>query len=79
MNRLFSSQSLWQKLNDSATPKQGHAMDRTVADLNIQHFKKLLEAEKDEAKRQILLRLLAEEEAKLAAVSRKPGDPAKNG
>lgn len=42
-------------------------MDRTVADLNIEHFKKLLESEKDEARRQLLLRLLAEEEAKLAA------------
>ncbi|MGA2996224.1 hypothetical protein [Bradyrhizobium sp.] len=41
-------------------------MDRTVADLNIAHFKKLLSTEVDPAKRQTLERLLAEEEAKLA-------------
>ncbi len=40
-------------------------MDKTVADLNIEHFKKLLEAETDPIKRE-MLRLLAEEEAKLA-------------
>jgi len=41
-------------------------MDRTVADLNIAHFKKLLESETDPAKRQIVERLLAEEQTKLA-------------
>lgn len=41
-------------------------MDRTVADLNIAYFKKLLETETDPAKRQTMERLLAEEEAKLA-------------
>ncbi|SIO44452.1 hypothetical protein SAMN05443247_05454 [Bradyrhizobium erythrophlei] len=41
-------------------------MDKTVADLNIQHFKKLLETETDPVKRQTLQTLLAEEEAKLA-------------
>ena len=41
-------------------------MDRTVADLNIAHFKKLLETETDSVKRQTLQRLLAEEEVKLA-------------
>ena len=40
-------------------------MDRTVADLNIAHFKRLLAAETDPAKRQTIERLLAEEEAKL--------------
>ncbi len=40
-------------------------MDRTAADLNIAHFKKLLETETDPAKRQTIERLLAEEEAKL--------------
>ncbi len=43
-------------------------MDRTVARLNIEHFRKQLAGEKDEARRQMLLRLLAEEEAKLAAI-----------
>ena len=41
-------------------------MDRTVADLNITHFKKMLATETDPAKRQMIERLLAEEEAKLA-------------
>ena len=41
-------------------------MDRTVADLNIAYFKKLLETETDPAKRQTIERILAEEEAKLA-------------
>jgi len=41
-------------------------MDKTVADLNIAHFKKLLAVETDPAERQTIERLLAEEEAKLA-------------
>lgn len=39
-------------------------MDRTVARLNIEHYRKLLARETDESKRQTLLRLLEEEEAK---------------
>ena len=42
-------------------------MDRTVARLNIGHFRKLLLEQMDEAKRQTILRLLAKEEAKLAS------------
>ena len=41
-------------------------MDRTVAHLNVEHYRRLLEKETDEARRQMLMRLLAEEEAKLA-------------
>ncbi len=41
-------------------------MDKTVAELNIQHFKQLLETETDPVKKQTIQRLLAEEEAKLA-------------
>lgn len=41
-------------------------MDRTIARLNIEHFTRLLAAETDESRRQTLLRLLAEEQAKLA-------------
>jgi hypothetical protein len=48
------------------------AMDRTVAHLNIEHYRKLLARETDESKRQTLLRLLEEEEAKLSAPD-KPG------
>ncbi len=53
-----------------------NAVDRAVAHLNIEHFRRLLDVEKDEAKRQILLRLLAEEEAKLAALDNPPEPPA---
>jgi hypothetical protein len=41
-------------------------MDKTVADLNIEHFKKLLAAETDPVRRRTIERLLAEEEVKLA-------------
>jgi len=41
-------------------------MDRTVAHLNVEHYRRLLEKETDEARRQTLMRLLAEEEAKIA-------------
>jgi hypothetical protein len=45
-------------------------MDQTISRLNIEHFRRLLDAnEIDETKRQTVLRLLAEEEAKLAALS----------
>lgn len=43
-------------------------MDEFVARLNIEHFKNRLATETDDARRQVLLRLLAEEEAKLALV-----------
>ena len=42
-------------------------MDRTVTRLNIEHYKRLLAGEADEARCAVLLRLLAEEEAKLSA------------
>lgn len=41
-------------------------MDRTIARLNIEHYRRLLAKEADETRRQTLLRLLAEEEAKIA-------------
>lgn len=40
-------------------------MDRSVARLNIEHFRRLLATETDEDRRRTLQRLLAEEEAKL--------------
>jgi hypothetical protein len=49
------------------------AMDgRTVARLNIEYLQRRLAAETDEAKRAMILRLLAEEEAKLQAPSMGP-------
>ena len=41
-------------------------MDRTVAHMNVEHYRRLLAVETDEARRQVLLRLLAEEEAKIS-------------
>ena len=45
-------------------------MDRTVASLNIEHYKRLLATETDESRRKMLLRLLAEEEKKLVQAGR---------
>ena len=43
-------------------------MDKAVAQLNIEHYRKLLCTETDPTKRATLGRLLVEEEAKLAAL-----------
>jgi len=43
-------------------------MDWAVARLNIEHYRRLLADETDAARRQTILRLLSEEEAKLAAL-----------
>jgi hypothetical protein len=50
----------------------GGRMNRTVARLNIEHYRKLLTEPMDETRRQTILRLLAEEEAKLATLSDPP-------
>ncbi|UZE49158.1 hypothetical protein [Rhodopseudomonas sp. P2A-2r] len=42
-------------------------MDKTVARLNVEHYRKLLASEIDDAKRRTITALLAAEEAKLAA------------
>jgi hypothetical protein len=47
-------------------------MDRTVARLNIEHFRRKLAGETDQSKRKTILCLLAEEEAKLAALDDPP-------
>jgi hypothetical protein len=41
-------------------------MDPTIARLNIEHYRRLLAQETDEKRRALILRLLAEEEAKIA-------------
>jgi len=48
-------------------------MDKTIAQLNIMHFRKKLETETDPTARHTLFRLLAEEEAKLAALNAAQG------
>jgi hypothetical protein len=47
-------------------------MDKFVANHNIAHFRKQLAGEMDETKRLMLVRLLAEEEAKLAGLPDRP-------
>jgi hypothetical protein len=55
-------------------------MDQTIARLNIEHFRKRLAVETDETTRRTLLRLLAEEEAKLAGGTQPPtGDRKRHG
>ena len=44
-------------------------MDKFVAKANIEHYRRKLAQETDETKRQVLARLLAEEEAKLASLT----------
>ena len=46
-------------------------MDRHVARLNIEHYRKLVATEPDETKQQTLIRLQAEEESKLTASLRR--------
>jgi hypothetical protein len=49
-------------------------MDRQIARLNIEHFRKALADETDEAKRRTLRQLLSEEEAKLATLDQRGND-----
>jgi hypothetical protein len=46
--------------------------DKDIAHLNVEHFRRLLATDIDDAKRHIVLQLLAEEEAKLAALNDAP-------
>ncbi len=57
---------------DGPGPREAPPVDKFVARLNIEHYRKRLASEGDEAQRQMLQRLLAEEEAKLAAIEGKP-------
>jgi hypothetical protein len=53
--------------------------DGTIVRLNIEHFRKRLAEEPDETRRQTLLRLLAEEEHKLSALTSVPNERIKQG
>jgi hypothetical protein len=48
-----------------------------IARANIEHYKKLLATEKDEAKRKVLLQRFAEQEQELAAALEQYDKPAK--
>ena len=49
------------------------SLEKFIANENIKNFRKRLEASTDEAQRAILLRLLAEEEAKSEQLARQAG------
>ncbi len=55
---------------------EGPPMDQRVfiAQLNVEHYRQKLLSEKDGATRRQIARLLAEEQAKLAALSDPPGN-----
>jgi hypothetical protein len=50
-----------------------------IARLNIEHYRRKLGAEKSEATRQTIMRLLAGEEAKLAALNSPSGEKKEKG
>ena len=52
-------------------------VDKTIARLNVERFRKQLANETDETRRKVILRLLADEEAKLAAF--KPPQKSRDG
>ena len=68
---FFSATDEWDRLADEPTECVGgaerNAVDKAIARLNIEFFRKRLGEEADEAKRATILRLLADEEAKLMA------------
>jgi hypothetical protein len=49
-------------------------LDKVVARLNIEHYRKKLTEEKDPDRRNMLVRLMADEEAKLASLEKKAGN-----
>lgn len=56
---------MWGILGGIERSNQVASVDRTVAQLNIEHYRRLLAKETDENRLLVLQRLLAEEEAKL--------------
>jgi hypothetical protein len=51
---------------------KNRAMDKTVVNLNVEHYRKLLAAETDGVRCETLRRLLVEEETKLTALMDMP-------
>jgi hypothetical protein len=47
-------------------------VDEFIARLNIDHYRKVLAGERDPERRQLVSRLLVEEESKLTAIERQP-------
>jgi hypothetical protein len=62
MDRIDRYSSLLRFIRET---KMEGGVETIVARLNIEYYKKLLETDTDEPRRQIVMRLLAEEQAKL--------------
>jgi hypothetical protein len=58
------------KIRSGVTSRPKHSMPKEIAKANIEHFTKLLKTETDARKRAVIERLLAEQEQKLAALTR---------
>ena len=70
-----------QPVREKRNKTSGHGVTDqriVIAQLNIDHFRKKLAAEQNAEKRATLQRLLAEEEAKLAALKKESGGPSTN-
>lgn len=66
------------RVGQQEAPRAGgpaEGVDRITARFNIEHFSRLLGDEVDDAKRRLLRRLLAEEEAKLDVLDGLPLTP----
>ena len=75
--RQLNSLSL--ALNSASSAARKCMMERFIRNENIRHYRKLLEEERDEEKRNIIQKLLAEEEAKdVPASSERPNDKSKH-
>jgi hypothetical protein len=54
-------------------------VDKTIARLNIEHYRRQLSDETDDGKRQTLQRLLAEEQEKLAQIMKRQQEQKRSG
>jgi hypothetical protein len=72
---------VWKSVYAVREANSGRAMDQRViiARLNIEHYRRKLATEDNDATRQRIMCLLAEEEAKLAALSDAPGKEKEKG
>jgi hypothetical protein len=64
-------------LKITAPPSQDRIMSpsvRMIVELNIRHYRDLLESEQDPSKRRVISQLLVEEEEKLTALAKAAGD-----
>ncbi len=80
LNKTLVSDTRLAKINPRGTSRpRAFVMPDWIAQANIDHFKQLLQTEKDPQKRAMIERELAEEEVKLAALLKKQGPDKKEG